>query len=57
MKLISIKEAAKLFGVSIMTIRNWDKAGKLKSQRTLGGHRRYNLEELKNIVNELSKNL
>ena len=30
---ITIKDAAKLLGVSEMTLRRWDKAGKLKTKR------------------------
>jgi len=29
----SIKEAAEILGVSPLTLRNWDKAGKFKAQR------------------------
>ena len=57
MKLISIKEAARIFGVTTTTLRNWEKQKKITSIRTLGGHRRYNLDELNLILNELSKNL
>jgi putative resolvase len=37
----SISEAAKILGVSIPTLRRWEKNGKLPALRTLGGHRRY----------------
>ena len=43
-ELVSISEAAQYFGVSVVTMRRWDKLGKLKSHcRTLGNHRRYKL--------------
>ena len=43
----SIGKIAKHFGVTTQTIRNWTKSGKLdKPKRTLGGHRRYNLEKI-----------
>ena len=38
---ISIGKAAKLIGVSKDTLRRWEKEGKIKSQRTVKGHRRY----------------
>ena len=39
---MSIGQVAKELGVSICTLRRWDKSGKLKSTlRTLGNHRRY----------------
>lgn len=47
-QLISISEAAKMLGVSVDTLRRWDKAGKLQSIRLSStGHRYYNLEDLK----------
>ena len=39
--LVSIGEAARVYGVSVPTMRRWDREGKLKSSRTLGNHRRY----------------
>ncbi|MEK7586970.1 MAG: helix-turn-helix domain-containing protein [Patescibacteria group bacterium] len=44
---IRIGEAAKLLGVSIKTLRNWEKSGKLRALRTVGGQRYYNEEVLK----------
>ncbi|KKU06502.1 MAG: hypothetical protein UX09_C0050G0006 [Candidatus Uhrbacteria bacterium GW2011_GWE2_45_35] len=44
--LIPIGEAAKILGVSIQTLRRWDKNGKLSSIKTPGGRRRYKLENL-----------
>ena len=48
--LLSIGKASKLLGVTIQTLRNWDKQGLLKpDELTKGGERRYKLETLKNI--------
>ncbi len=45
--LLSIGELASAIGVSIVTLRRWDKAGKLAPcLRTVGGHRRYLLSEV-----------
>jgi len=44
---ISIGEAAKLLGVSITTLRRWDKAGRLVAIKSPSGHRRYKLADLK----------
>ena len=44
--MISIKEAAALLGVSTETLHRWEKAGKIKSTRTVGGHRRFEVHEL-----------
>ncbi len=45
-KLLSLEETADLLGVSKQTLRNWDKNGKLKAERTKGGQRRYNEETI-----------
>lgn len=43
-RLASIGEAARYYGVSVPTMRRWDKNGRLKAySRTFGNHRRYNL--------------
>ena len=46
MATLSIKEAAALLGVTTTTLRNWEKAGKIRSFRTSGGHRRYHAADL-----------
>ncbi|WP_066636731.1 IS607 family transposase [Desulfolucanica intricata] len=45
----TIREAAKLLGVSVSTLRRWESEGKIRTQRTKGGHRRYTIEELSGI--------
>lgn len=45
-RLISINEVSKRLGVSISTLRRWDKAGVLVAERTPKGHRRYDLSKL-----------
>lgn len=44
--MLSIKEAGEFLGVSTETLRRWEKAGKLVSHRTNGGHRRYEQKDL-----------
>jgi len=46
-RLVTIGKAAKILGVSVMTLRRWDEAGKLVSVRTEGGHRRYDISKIK----------
>ena len=46
---ISIGKAAKLLGVSQDTLRRWEKEGKIVSQRTLKGHRRYSEGEISGL--------
>ena len=43
---ISIGKASKELGVSKDTLRRWEKTGKISSERTVKGHRRYNLASL-----------
>ncbi|MFP4119912.1 MAG: MerR family DNA-binding transcriptional regulator [Coleofasciculus sp.] len=45
-RLLSIGEAAAVKGVSVDTMRRWEKEGKIKSVRTDGGHRRYDIDTL-----------
>ena len=45
-RLIGINEASELLGVSITTLRRWDKAGLLVAERTPGGHRKYDISKI-----------
>lgn len=46
-KMVSIKKASEILGVSKSTLRRWDEEGKLKPHRTgTRGHRRYDTDEL-----------
>jgi len=48
--LISIKEAAKLLGKSVRTVRRWEAAGKMPP-RTKHGHRmKYHRDDIKAMV-------
>lgn len=40
-RLIPIGEAARILGVSVPTLRRWEREGKIAARRTLGGQRRY----------------
>ena len=46
-RMVTIGEASELLGVSISTLRRWDKAGRLKPEKTTSGHRRYDISKLK----------
>ena len=47
---LSISEAAEFIGVTPLTLRNWDKAGKLKAIRNpINGYRMYDKEELETL--------
>ena len=44
--LLTPGEVADIFKVDVKTVGRWAKAGKLTFIRTLGGHRRYNAQEV-----------
>ena len=52
---IRIGKAAEILGVTVQTLRNWEKAGKLQSQRSRGGQRYYRLEDVERFAVDLQK--
>jgi excisionase family DNA binding protein len=52
MKILTISEASKICGVSIKTLINWIDAGHIKAYKTLGGHRRIQIDELHRFMEE-----
>ena len=48
-RLLTPREVADLFRVDPKTVTRWAQAGKLGSIRTLGGHRRYDEQEVMNL--------
>ncbi len=54
---LSIGKAAELLGVSIQTIRRWDRSGKISSIRSPGGHRYFNKRDLKKLFDKKPSNL
>lgn len=52
---VRIGEAAKMLSVSVQTLRNWEKSGKLKSERSAGGQRYYLLQDLERLILDLEK--
>jgi excisionase family DNA binding protein len=52
--LLTPAEVAQLFRVDPKTVSRWAKAGKLTSVRTLGGHRRYDADEVDRLYAELT---
>lgn len=56
-KLITIKEAASLLGVSALTLRNWDKKGKLIAFRhPLNNYRVYKREDIEALLDKIGSN-
>ena len=51
---LTVGEAAKTLGVSRSTLRNWDKAGKLKAYRhPVNGYRLYSRRQLEGLLEKL----
>lgn len=51
---LTIAQAARLLGVSASTLRNWDRAGKLKPRRhPMNKYRVYDRIELERLKNEI----
>jgi putative resolvase len=49
-KLYTLKEAKKLLGITTKTIQRWDKEGKIRVVRTIGGRRRIPESEIKRVL-------
>ena len=49
-RLYTMKELSKLLGVTARTIQRWDKEGKIRCVRTVGGKRRVPESEIKRIL-------
>ena len=53
-KYFKIKEVARLFGVTPMTLRNWDKAGKfIASRNPINNYRMYNRKDIENLLEQI----
>ncbi len=51
---ITIKQASKILGVTPLTLRNWDKNGKLKAHRhPMNNYRVYKIEDLETVIQEI----
>lgn len=48
-KLVSIKEASGLLGVEQKTLRRWENNNSISPIRTIGGHRRYRVEDIQKL--------
>ena len=52
--LLTPAEVAAAFRVDPKTVTRWAKAGKLRSIRTLGGHRRYLEAEVRTMLSQIA---
>lgn len=44
--LVPIGEVARIFGVTVATVRRWEREGKISAERTPGGQRRFDRAEI-----------
>ena len=53
-KFLTVKEVSRLFGVTPLTIRNWDKRGKLIAYRhPVNNYRLYKTEDVEEIMRDI----
>ena len=51
---LKVKEVARILGVTPLTLRNWDKAGKLKAYRNpINNYRVYKPEDIEFFLREI----
>ena len=51
-ELLMPAQVAALFRVHPKTVTRWARAGKLEARRTLGGHRRYRVGDVRSVLPE-----
>ncbi|MCC7078643.1 MAG: helix-turn-helix domain-containing protein [Acidimicrobiia bacterium] len=47
---MTVSEVADLFGVSGKTVSRWAREGRISSVRTLGGHRRFRENDIRELL-------
>lgn len=53
-KFITIKQAAKILGVSPLTLRNWDNSGKFPAGRhPISNYRVYKVEDVEDLIMQM----
>lgn len=53
---LSVKQVAKLLGVTPLTIRNWDKRGRLQAYRNpINNYRIYKVEDVENLLKDIDE--
>lgn len=57
-KYITIKDASTILGVSKITLRNWDKSGKLKAHRhPFNNYRVYKVEDIDKVLEMIENDI
>ena len=47
---ISTKEAAKILGVGVSTLKRWELEGKIRAKKTAGGHRAFHKNDVASLL-------
>jgi excisionase family DNA binding protein len=56
-KLLTVKEAALMLGVTTLTLRNWDNKGKLQASRhPFNNYRVYKRDDIEKLLTEIETN-
>jgi excisionase family DNA binding protein len=51
-EIMTVREVARLFRVNPKTVSRWERAGRLRAFKTLGGHRRFRRGEVERAIAE-----
>jgi excisionase family DNA binding protein len=54
-ELLTPAEVAAMFRVNPKTVTRWARAGKISAIRTLGGHRRFRAEEIRQFLDQVEE--
>ena len=51
---LNVKQVAKILGVTALTVRNWDKRGKLQAYRNpINNYRVYKVEDVEKLLGDI----
>ena len=51
-ELLAISEAARMLGVTVETVRRWEREGRIKAVRTPAGHRRFRRSDVEALLKD-----
>jgi len=55
-KFLTVKEVSRLFGVTPLTVRNWDQKGKLVAYRNpMNNYRLYKIEDVEVLLRQIEQ--
>lgn len=55
-KYLTVKQVARILGITPLTVRNWDKAGKLTAYRNpMNNYRLYKVEDIEGIIRDIEQ--